>query len=279
MKSDHSYCSDDSSKSDYSVESDDDLDEEFYNVERLLHKRDLIVPDQEIYDKDLFITKVDIEMLLPFGNIQSSHSTKKNKSRCRIVSTSIIRQDVRSCAIRVANNSIQQGNLRITSAYVDDPLLQDSASFSCSDEAFHWEQGWGRRYNNLESTLYGQNYIDKYKDILVSLFEEGNKDSSKKMNPAMMREQLKKQFPNVFSLPGETDIKKLINALTQNEKKGTRSKERNDNTDNMMVFGNMADSQSKKWKHILKRVVRENHGSKPECIYREFTNEIEKEGI
>lgn len=62
VKSDHSYCSDDSSKSDYSVESDDDLDEEFYNVERLLHKRELIVPDQEIYDKDLFLTKVDIEM-------------------------------------------------------------------------------------------------------------------------------------------------------------------------------------------------------------------------
>ena len=141
VKSDHSYCSDDSSKSDSSVESDDDLDEEFYNVERLLHKRELIVPDQEIYDKDLFITKVDIEMLLPFGNIRSSRSTPKNKSQCRIVSTSIIRQDVRSRAIRVANNSIQQGNIRITSAYVDDPLLQDSASFLCSDKSFHWEQG------------------------------------------------------------------------------------------------------------------------------------------
>ena len=39
----------------------------------------------------------------------------------------------------------------------------------------------------------------------------------------MMREQLRKQFPNVFSLPGDTDIKKLINALAQNEKKGTTS--------------------------------------------------------
>ena len=47
-KSDDSYCSDDLSKSDY-LESDDDLDEEFYNIERLLHKCQLAVPDQEIY--------------------------------------------------------------------------------------------------------------------------------------------------------------------------------------------------------------------------------------
>jgi len=133
-KSDDSYCSEDLSNSDY-LESDDDLDEEFYNIERLLHKRQLAVPDQEIYHKDSFITKVHIEMLLPFGNIRSSNDTLKTKRQDKTVST-IIRQDGRSRAIRVANNSIQKGNVRITSAYVDDPLLLDSAAFSCSDEAF-----------------------------------------------------------------------------------------------------------------------------------------------
>ena len=90
-KSDDSYCSEDLSKSDY-LESDDDLDEEFYNIEQLLHKCQLAVPDQEIYHKDSFITKVHIEMLLPFGNIQSSNDTLKTKRQDKTVST-IIRQD------------------------------------------------------------------------------------------------------------------------------------------------------------------------------------------
>ena len=145
--------------------------------------------------------------------IDCSYNTSKTKCQDKTVSN-IIRQDVQSHAIHVANNSFQkQGSVRITSAYVDDPLLQNSPKFSCSDVAFPWEQGWGQRYNNLESTLYGQTYIDMYKHIIVSMFEEGNKDPSKKMNPAMMQEQLRKQFLNVFSLMGETDIKKLINAL------------------------------------------------------------------
>ena len=51
VKLDLSYCSEDSSKLD-SLKSDDDLDEEFYNIERLLHKHQLALPDQEIYHRD-----------------------------------------------------------------------------------------------------------------------------------------------------------------------------------------------------------------------------------
>ena len=31
----------------------------------------------------------------------------------------------------------------------------------------------------------------------------------KKMNAAMMREQLQQEYPNIFSLPGETEIKNI----------------------------------------------------------------------
>ena len=123
-------------------------------------------------------------MLLPFGNIRSSHATSKTKSQHGTV-FNIIHQNAKLIFI----------------------------------------------YN---------------KDILVSLFREGNKNSSKKMNPVMVREQLRKQFPNVFSLPGETDIKKIINALAQSEKKGTGSKVQNDEEDNILVFGNTLNSQSEK---------------------------------
>ena len=39
-----------------------------------------------------------------------------------------------------------------------------------------------------------------------------------KMNPAMMREYLLQQYPNTYSLPGETETKQQINALVQSEK-------------------------------------------------------------
>ncbi len=55
--------------------------------------------------KDWFVSKVHIEMLLPFGNIRSFHATSKTKSQHRTVSN-IIHQDVQSCAIHIANNSI-----------------------------------------------------------------------------------------------------------------------------------------------------------------------------
>ena len=119
VKFDHSYYSEDSSKSDCVV-SDDDIDNEFYNIKRLLYKCQLVIPDQEIYHKDWFIIKVIIEMLLLSGNKQSSHATSKSKYQHRTVSN-ITPQDVQFCAICVANISIQKGNIRSTSAYEDDP--------------------------------------------------------------------------------------------------------------------------------------------------------------
>ena len=174
-------------------------------------------------------------MLMPFGNIQSSHATLKNQISAQKSFNYYTSRCLISCNIYVTNKSIQKGNIRITSTYVDDPLLQDSASFSYTDVAFQWERVWG--------------------------------------------EQLRKQFPNDFSLLGVIDIRKLINALSQSEKKGTRYKVQNYGEDNIIVLGNASNSESEKWKSILKRVVADDHTLKPECIYKAFVNEIEKEGI
>ena len=94
----------------------------------------------------------------------------------------------------------------------------------------------------------------------------------------MMREQLRK-FPNFFSLPGETDIKTLMNTLAQSGKKGTRSKVQSQSEDNNLALANVSNSESEKWKHVLKRVAAADHTLKPECIYKVFVNEIEKKGI
>ena len=68
----------------------------------------------------------------------------------------------------------------------------------------------GKTHNRSELSLYGETYIAKYKDKLFEFYEKGRKESSKKMNTAMMREQFKKEYLNIFSLSGEIEIKKYI---------------------------------------------------------------------
>ena len=77
----------------------------------------------------------------------------------------------------MANNLIQQGDVTITSSSDDDPILRQSILFDGTIDNQKFEQGWGRRSNNAESTLYGATYIEKYKDRLFQFYEQGRKDS------------------------------------------------------------------------------------------------------
>ena len=61
--------------------------------------------------------------------------------------------------------------------------------------------------------MYGETYIALYKEMLKEFFDEGAKNSLKKMNAIMICEALKQKFPDTFSIPGETEIKKYIYRL------------------------------------------------------------------
>ena len=65
----------------------------------------------------------------------------------------------------------------------------------------------------MEGGVYGRKYIKQYQDEIKKLFDKGNKDSSNKMNSAMVREFLAKKYPNTYSNPGKTEIKQQINAF------------------------------------------------------------------
>jgi len=86
-----------------------------------------------------------------------------------------------------------------------------------------FKSGWGRRKQH--GKLYGNSYISDYEGELKSMFEVGVQESSRKMGPAKMRELLVKKYPNKFSIPSETDIKKITDAMFQ------KSKKYNDNED------------------------------------------------
>ena len=136
-------------------------------------------------------------------------------------------------------------------------------------------QGWARRGNRTESTMYGDTYIKGYKDILTKYFEEGQKNSSKKMNPSMMHEKLKKQFPHKFSLPGETQIKQLINSLFMQSKKGNNN---NNLSDDDEVFDQVVEYKRRyRWEKLLQEILDRNPTALPEVVYKELLSEVPNE--
>ena len=74
--------------------------------------------------------------------------------------------------------------------------------------------------------FYGATYLDEYLPLIEQYYLVGKRNSSQKMSPSIMREKLQALYPNRFSLPGETEIRSMISALIQNEKKKPSTKTR-----------------------------------------------------
>ena len=93
------------------------------------------------------------------------------------------------------------------------------------------------------------------------------------MNAAMMRAEVKKKFPSVFSIPGETEIKKYISQLFMKSKH---------NSDDMDSIDNNATNESDtiqirqafNWQKIVKEIVDKDPHKKPKEIYNEFILQV-----
>ena len=270
----------DASDDDSSVfkDHDDELDDKYYEVESVLTRRELNTPDAELYKDSQFVSNVTIEMMLPFGKISTfDRLSKKQNRNMRKKVTNFVKKDVRTEAIRITNNLIQQGDVRITSAMNDDPILDESSTFDHTLILLPFPQGWGRRHNNPDSTLYGETYIRKYRSTLEKFFEQGEVDTSRKMNAAMMREELKKEYPNVYSLPGETEIKKFIGALSQSSKKKKKKANNSvENTNDDDTNTTLTTTSKDFWKKQLYYIVKANMSFKPDSIYNMFVGEMKK---
>ena len=112
-------------------------------------------------------------MILPFGKL-TNFDHKEREKREKNVSI-IHQQDARTQAICIANDLIQQGDIAITSASEDDPILEDSKMFGGNFDHLNFEQGWGRRNNRSEPTLCGETYITNYKEEVFEFYEQGRK--------------------------------------------------------------------------------------------------------
>ena len=83
----------------------------------------------------------------------------------------------------------------------------------CEKEIFPPSWVHRQRYGKL----YGETYIEKYLDDIKQMFQYGEVSSSNKMNASKMCEQLMLKYLNMFSLPGEIEIKKSIGAFAQKQ--------------------------------------------------------------
>ena len=148
-------------------------------------------------------------------------------------------------------------------------MLNDSEDFDDNFDYLSFQQGWGRCNNRSESTLNGNNYIEPYKSKLLEYFEEGKKNSSNKLNVAMMLDQLQKDYPNTFSLPGVTTIKQHIRSLFATSKKA----EKNNNNDDE-VDTTVPSSRNLEWKCVVNEIVNECPSEKPEYVHERFITKI-----
>jgi len=243
-----------------------------------VEQRQIIEADQKVYNQESFITRVKLQLMLPVGNLTSFDLIALNRTKCNgRFHGQQNRQDSRSKAIRMANHHIQNGDLSVLSSTKDNPILDHSSSFNLDDETLSkFNEGWGRRANskNESSSIYGQTYIEEYKEKLGEFFQQGNKDSSQKMNAAMMREELKKQFPDKFSIPGETEIKQYISLLFAKSKSGHNDADLDTELNDSIIDDDNVERVN--WVKLLKTIVEVNPTDKPENIYQNLLLSIEE---
>ena len=132
----------------------------------------------------------------------------------------------------------------------------------------NFKPSWAKRKGY--GKLYGKNYMDDYKAELELMFEQGKVNSSQKMNAAKMREQLCNKYPYKFSIPSETEIKKIIGSEFQKQKNtGTID----DDTDNQNTRGRRSGPKSM-WATILEPMVVASPQTKPAQLLVEFFSSL-----
>ena len=258
---DESYNNlDDSSSSD-----DDDNLIGTVNISNI-NLREYGPPRCAAYNVDNMITAVKIIQQQELGTVRSlMEKKKKAANNVPLPKVHILRQDSIAKGVRFGKTVITSSDYFMDTAK-NDPMHDIAKDFKpLNDDAF--KGSWARRKGH--GKLYGSNYIEKYRNELKAMFEEGKMDSSKKMNPGKMRERLLQKFPNHFSIPGDTEIKQFIGAQFQNDKYHGNKKE-----------GTKSDGRGRRpgpktvWAALLEPFVQARQNTKNSVLFVEFINSL-----
>lgn len=128
------------------------------------------------------------------------------------------RKDLLSTSVRNAYGYIANHDVKIRDGTV---------SFSEFDlaetiQAMPQKRGWARRRQHGKQ--YGTAFIAKYDERIREFFARGEEDTSAKMQPGDMLDQLRIDFPGCYSLPGENEIRILVSTLMQEKKEAEKNR-------------------------------------------------------
>ena len=112
--------------------------------------------------------------------------------------------------------------------------------------------------------MYGETYIDMYKDDIEEMLQSGEDISSNKMNTSKMYEHLLLRNPDRFSLPGEIEIKKCISALAQKKKTSNSKKGKT----------KRKQCEIPKWEQDLKEMVKQWWEETPKDLFEYFKSSL-----
>ena len=151
--------------------------------------------------------------------IDEENDMEKNEDNTESEEEKAVRMDMLSRGILMADNLIQSHDIAVVDG--QDPNLDyynEAADFKMPGKYMR-KQGWARRDPSQNGTVYGVNYMDDiYKSHIKEWFDEGEVDSCKKQSPREMYLKLVSLFPYKYSVPAETDIRKVIGALVAKKK-------------------------------------------------------------
>ena len=157
----------------------------------------------EHYNESMMMTGIRIVKMQEFGTISAFKKRNKNEVSADIENAIPIQKDSYAKAVRYAKNIVSTSDYFHDASKDNDPMY-DLALNYIPENNFANDSSWARRKGYGQ--LYGETYMDEFKDELQRMFREGTIDDGNKMNLGKMRETLMNIFPHKFSIPSELEI-------------------------------------------------------------------------
>lgn len=173
---------------------------------------------------DMLLTGVQVLKQSLFRDIVGPRDSLR-ESRARVCRENDGRKDILAAAVRLMMHYIDSHDVSIRDGH-DNMKEYDLASNTVTKPR---SLGWARR--PPWGKQYGAKYMHLYAQEVRELFNRGVADSSKKMGPAQMLEELKRKHPGKYSVPSESEIRTEISVLFgKQEKAGGENEDSTEHT-------------------------------------------------
>lgn len=166
------------------------------------------------------VTGVKVEKYMPLGKVLSTKEVSKQVQQRQATHRDgvTLRMDVVSQGLGYLMSN-GYSTLGIRHALDEDEVdeFNRAARYRVPDR-YKMAPGWARR--KPRGQMYGQKYVNDYREDIVAWFLRGVENSSLKMGPSIQIEMLRRKYPDVYTLPNFVEVQTLISNLFDRQKKG-----------------------------------------------------------